>query len=223
MTNGDTDVHESRDFVRYIVQPPIAATFGPIEVFISDIAERGIKVRHADPIRIALTLQISFRLPGTTDTFKLASRVVWSHLSDMVGLNGKFLYESGLRIEDDQEKSRLTLERLLDTYSARPEEDSLEKKKAKIEEKIRKREHERKVRVIRQTRQIPSDQQLMIQQARSYLKANPTEAAKWYQRGKFAISAAHKAMPHRDDVLAIWEYLERSVDLETISWVLDRE
>ena len=223
MVGSEKDVPESRSYTRYILSPPIDGSFGKFDIRIEDVAENGFRAEHPEPLRIGYSGTISFQLPGSDDRITLKSRVVWSHLSDRPGPDGKFLYQSGIRIEEEQEKGHSALERLLETYAARPESGSLEKKRAKLEEKTKQKQHDKTFRVIRQTRQIPADQLLMVQQARHYLKANPNEATKWYNRAKYAISSTTKALSHREDILAVWEYLERSVDLETIVWVFDND
>jgi len=52
--------------------------------------------------------------------------------------------------------------------------------------------------------------------------AAPEEAQKWYQRAKYAIThgATNVEIEHihnREEVLAVWEYLERSLDIPTIA------
>ncbi|HJW92847.1 MAG TPA: hypothetical protein VJ901_04455, partial [Thermoanaerobaculia bacterium] len=63
--------------------------------------------------------------------------------------------------------------------------------------------------------QIPPDQVMLIQHARERLRSHPDEALKWYNRAKYALveddTAIGESLRHRDDVLAVWEYLERSV------------
>jgi len=223
MADPENDVAESRSYTRYILEPPLGASFGKFELSIEDIAETGFRVEHAEPLRLGYTSPVSFSLPNSQEHIALRSKVVWSHLCERTGPDGKFLYQSGLRIEDEQDSGKVALEKLLRAYSARPAADSLEKKRAKLEKKVQKKDHDRTFRVIRQTRQIPADQLLMVQQARRYLTANPNEATKWYNRAKYAVSATTKGLAHRDNVLAVWEYLERSVELETVVWVFDNE
>ncbi len=46
---------------------------------------------------------------------------------------------------------------------------------------------------------------------------NANDAIKWYNRAKFSISEdSFSHVHHREEVLAVWEYLERSIDIQTI-------
>jgi len=66
---------------------------------------------------------------------------------------------------------------------------------------------------------ISPDQVLLIRHAYERLKENFDEAQKWYSRGYFALPSS-EASRYPEDVLAVWEYLERSVPLATIQRVL---
>ena len=74
---------------------------------------------------------------------------------------------------------------------------------------------------------ISPDQVLLIQHARARLKENFDEAHKWYSRAYFALrdgrtASSAELMKYPEDVLAVWEYLERSVPLATIKRVFDQ-
>jgi len=67
----------------------------------------------------------------------------------------------------------------------------------------------------------------MIEHARKQLLSDPNEAQRWYQRAKYAITQGNTNIAadwirNREDVLAVWEYLERSVEISTIAIVFER-
>ena len=57
--------------------------------------------------------------------------------------------------------------------------------------------------------------------------ANPDEAKIWYDRARYSIVETGVAVAAeirgREDVLAVWEYLERSLPLSTIAAAFDRK
>ena len=64
---------------------------------------------------------------------------------------------------------------------------------------------------------IPPEQFLLIQGVREELRLNPEEAIFWYRKARFDIAdpvTRNMAPPIADhpDALAVWEYLDRSVD-----------
>src|SRR5207247_2696367 len=68
----------------------------------------------------------------------------------------------------------------------------------------------------------PADQAGLGRQARARLRTHPEEAQKWYNRARYAIAdvdpslAASELVRDRDEVLAVWEYLQRSVPIPVI-------
>ena len=67
-----------------------------------------------------------------------------------------------------------------------------------------------------------------MRHARERLKGNFDEAQKWYSRAYFALRDGRTPLSaeltrYPEDVLAVWEYLERSMPLSTIKRIFDRE
>ncbi len=216
------DVRDSRSVKRFVVDPPILATFAGLDVLLFDFAERGVQAEHVAPFRPGLVAKLTFRVPSSPETILLHGRIIWSHLSEKTDADGRFLYRSGLTLEDGPELTRRALSGLLDACMARPEDTSLERKREVMRDKARRRGLQRQLRVLRNDRPpVPDDQILLVTQARKRLRDNPDEAKRWYNRARFAASEVQAEFHRRDDVLAVWEYLERSVDLETITRVFD--
>ena len=64
---------------------------------------------------------------------------------------------------------------------------------------------------------IPTEQYLLIQCVREELRLNPDEAMHWYRRARLTIAdpatrIAAPAIADHPDALAVWEYLDRSID-----------
>jgi hypothetical protein len=57
--------------------------------------------------------------------------------------------------------------------------------------------------------------------------ADPLEATRWYSRGRFALSdenvrrVAPQRPRDREEVLGLWEYLDRQVDIGKIAGVVN--
>ncbi|MGA7616446.1 MAG: PilZ domain-containing protein [Thermoanaerobaculia bacterium] len=224
MAAEDMDVREARSVERYIVQPPLGGAFAGSEIAIFDFAERGVQAEHEVALRPGTTGKITFQLTPRGHSFSLPARVVWSHLSKRANEQGKLMYRSGFRMDGDLAKSRDALRQLVESAQARPDDASLDRKKEVLLAKQQKIQAQRSVRRIVAGPRVSSDELLLVQHARERLHLNPDEARKWYNRAKFSLIAAGEAhMPYREDVLAIWEYLERSVDLDVITQVLEEE
>ena len=68
-----------------------------------------------------------------------------------------------------------------------------------------------------ETTGIPAEQYLLIQGVREELRLNTDAALHWYRRARFTIAdpasrAAAYPIADHPDALAVWEYLDRSVD-----------
>jgi len=216
MTEPSTE--ESRRARRFIIDPPLRATFGQAELLIIDAGETGIQVEHAAPMKLATTTRLQVFLPGTLEPLKVDGRVAWSRLSKKPNAQGKYLYRSGIRIEGGSEEIRDAVNKLRDSRRAQPDNFSLQKKEKIHREKSQKLNHPQVKLIMQKAPEIPTDQLLLIQQARERLKSHPDEAVKWYNRAKFSLQATEH-MHNREEVLAIWEYLDRTVELSVIAQV----
>ena len=143
--------------------------------------------------------------------------VIWSHLSKTTDAHGRLLYRSGVRLEADMELFASAMNRLTGSGRIQRDTASLEhkrKKQADREEELRSRPV---VQMIHGATERSPDVVLLVLHARDRLRENANDAIKWYNRAKFSISEdSYSHVHHREEVLAVWEYLERSVDIQTI-------
>ena len=64
---------------------------------------------------------------------------------------------------------------------------------------------------------VPAEQYILIQCVREELRMNPEEAMHWYRRARLLIKdpktrRSAPAIADHPDALAVWEYLDRSID-----------
>jgi hypothetical protein len=216
------NVEDLRSVKRFVIDPPLRGVFANVDITIDDFGERGVQAEHAGPLKLGSQSRLTFHIPGTQEVVKIEARVAWSRLSKKPNAQGKYLYRSGLRIEGDPEVMKATLSRMVHSCVARPDTGSLERKRKALVERARAKAAVTTMKPIaNRAPDIPPDHVLLIQQARARLQASPEEAVKWYNRARYSQSDAGELVQHhRDDVIAIWEYLERMIDLATISRVL---
>ena len=221
------DLSELRSSDRLGAIEPLPGGFGSASITVLDLAARGAQIEHTQPLRLSLTGRLWFK--SGRATVSVQGRVVWSHLSKTRDSNGKLLYHSGIHVPDESEELAAAIETLAREGVVRRENDSLERKRATLEERDQQRQARPIVKFIRHRREddTDADTALLIMQARDRLRANPDEALRWYNRAKFAIidsgsPVATDQLRHREEALAVWEYLERTIDLATIERVFDR-
>ena len=208
------EVKETRAGQRYVLETPLSASFGATEVHIVNISTGGAQILHPLPQRIGSSSRLFFRLGGVT--VSTTARMIWSHLAKTPNSAGKMIYQSGLRIEDPEYAAAVLA--LANQGSVKSDDDSLERKKKRLIEKEKERSDKHLLRTLPGTEpSISSDQLLLIQHARERLRENPVEASRLYHIAK----TADAAKDVREDVLAVWEYLERSISLSVITRVFE--
>jgi predicted dithiol-disulfide oxidoreductase (DUF899 family) len=80
--------------------------------------------------------------------------------------------------------------------------------------------------VPRQVHGLSDEDVVKIIQAVRKLADDPQEAARWYARARFAIAdeevrkVAPRGAREREEVVGVWEYLQRKPDLRTVAGVM---
>lgn len=207
------EVKELRTGERYVLDPPVPASFGAADVTVADIGYGGLQICHPLPIRIGSTSRLAFHLGNVT--VATSARMLWSHLWKVPNSNGKTTYRSGLHV-DDQEFAA-AVRSLIEQHLIRPDNDSLDRKRKRLLEKERERSDKHLVKALPTEQTLASEQLLLIQHARERLRSNPLEAARLYQQAR----TADAANGVREEVVVVWEYLERTIPLPTITRVFE--
>jgi len=222
--SGSIEIKDLRSGERFVVAEGLFGTFGAADCKILNVAEQGAQIAHTQPIRIAARARLWFKRGEASAN--VHGFVVWSHLSKTPDDSGAYFYHSGVRVEDANAFAAV-LQSLADQGVLRRDHESLERKK----ERLAQREQERKARPVvkflhNPDLEVPNDQALLVQHARERLRLNPEEAQKWYNRARFAVAEdgapVSEQIRNREDVMAVWEYLERTVSLSTIVRVFER-
>jgi PilZ domain-containing protein len=218
------EIKDLRSIERYVVVEPLLGSFGAAAISVLDIAEQGAQIEHPQPLRLGARGRFWFKRRDVA--VSMHAIVIWSRLSQTPNDEGKLLYRSGLRVDEQGESFGDAIQALADHGVIRRDTESLERKRRKLLERQQEKNAKPSVKLIK-TDDTSADQALLVQQARERLLADPEEARKWYNRARYAIvenSAPIAAeIRGREDVLAVWEYLERSVPLSTIVRLFDRK
>jgi CheY-like chemotaxis protein len=211
----EVSVADSRSAPRFVAEPPIPGSFGAIGMRIVDLAERGAQIEHDEPLKLAASgrLMIASSFP-----MELRARVVWSKL---LNLPGRATYRSGLVIEEKQEIVSHALKVLVRDGKARMDGLSLDRKKqAALERELKRGKKKPRLETIA----VSADDILLVRQARERLRLNAQDATRWYNRARHTIAVGlakdlDERTAHRDEVVAVWEYLDRSMSLTEIARV----
>src|SRR5207253_2472393 len=216
------DIRELRSGERFVVTDRLTGNFNTAEVAILDVAKKGAQIEHGQPVRLASEGRLSFRWYDLGVSVR--GIVVWSRLSKTPNHLGKYLYRSGLRIEEENRDFVSTMEALANRGIIRHDVHSLERKRQREQEREQQKSGQPTMKFVPTEPDISAEQILLIEHARDRLRTNFDEAQKWYSRAYFALREGRTPvsadlMKYPEDVLAVWEYLERSVPLSIIAKV----
>jgi hypothetical protein len=221
----EPDIRDLRGRERFRVKQRLSGSFGAAEITLIDVAEEGAQIEHAEPLRLATKGRLWFKRAEVS--VSLHAFVVWSRLSKTPNELGRHLYRSGLRFDEGAGNFQQAMHMLAEQGVIERDDDSLNRKKKRAEEREQDKAGKPIVRMVGTESDISPDQMLLIQHAHAKLKENFDEAQKWYSRAYFALRDGHttnaaELMRYPEDVLAVWEFLERSVPLSTIKRVFDQ-
>ena len=206
-------IEELRAVDRFFVSPALEAQFAGAPALIEDISARGARVEVPLETRAGAREELRFSLPKIQFEFAAEADVMWTALKS-IAPDGTKQWRAGLRIDGHADRLRLVIGQLGAENRAVIDAHSLRLK----------------LRVIRaRARQLaPSfhevdgsgidpEQFLLIHGVREELRLNAEEAMHWYRRARLTIAdpATREIAPQivdHPDAVAVWEYLDRSLD-----------
>lgn len=205
-------VKEQRAAERFDTVDEVTGSFGAVEVTVVNVCETGVKVLHSQPLRIGTRGGLRFRRGNVSVATQ--ARVVWSHLSKEPQSGGRLLYQSGLHLDTPDNTFAAAVQMMLQEGMLRRDLESLERKRKRLEQREREKSGQPAMKMMAGPAEpeVTPDQALLIEQARTRLRTSPQETARWAARARTPENEAHG-----DEALAIWEYLERTIELPKIS------
>ncbi|HKO59114.1 MAG TPA: PilZ domain-containing protein [Thermoanaerobaculia bacterium] len=195
-THRSARIEELRSTDRFNIAPPLAGVFAGRAVTIADLSARGARIDGSFPPGMAGVLH--FRVPGSQLEAAVTGQVVWSSAN-----------KTGLFINEKPELLRLAIGQLCETNRAALDTKSLPLKLRILRARARQ--------LAPAVGDADAEQFVLIHGVREELRLNPEEALHWYRRARLVINdpatrAAAPAIADHPDALAVWEYLDRSVD-----------
>lgn len=212
-SNRTHRIEELRSTDRFYVAPALEGMFGGRPVLIEDLSARGARIVAPMEPRRGSSATLQFAVPSSEIEVVVAGQVVWTSLKAITGATHKS-FRAGLFVNEKAELMRLAIGRLCEMNRAALDMHSLRLKLKVL--RARARQLAPAYPQI-EAAGIPAEQYLLIQGVREELRLNPDEAMHWYRRARLIIAdpATRNLAPsiaHHPDALAVWEYLDRSVD-----------
>lgn len=212
-------INECRTTDRFLIRGGVAGTFAHVgAITICDICAKGARIESDRELILGTVGTFQFAVPQTDFEVSVASEVVWSGVK-AIQIDGERIYSAGLSIREKPEYLRLAVGRLLELGLASKDTQSL-KLKVKIARARARME------VPKETIDLgaPRMEEVLrlIRAVRDELENNKTEAVEWYRKAfQIAKEPSLRALAgeiHSDhEALAVWEYLDRSIDPSIIA------
>lgn len=208
-------IEELRSTERFFIMPSLDARFGDVPVTLENLCARGARIEiKAEPKR-GHSDTLLFQVPQSELEVKVPGKVVWSTLKSISGSGGgQKAWRAGVHISSKPELLRLAIGLLCESSRGSLDTQSLALK-LKIM-RARARQFAPSYKSI-EASGVPAEQYLLIQGVREELRLNPEEAMHWYRRARQIINEPKirteaPAICEHPDALAVWEYLDRTVD-----------
>jgi PilZ domain-containing protein len=206
-----TRIEELRSSDRFFVNPHLDAKWNSEHVAVEDLCARGARIGSKSLLNAGSAGILQFKSPVDVE---VKTRVIWSSVKALDPLK----HRAGLMIDGKGEQVRLAIGRLCETGRATLDTQSLALKLKII--RARARQMAPSYRDI-ESSGVPAEQYILIQSVREELRLNPEEAMHWYRRARLLIKdpstkSQAPAIADHPDALAVWEYLDRSVDASII-------
>jgi hypothetical protein len=191
---------------RFIPRRQLGGVFREVKLAVLQLSNSGLRIRHAEPLRPGEEARFSFAIQNPPKSFVMRARVVWTSIAQRG--DGPSFYISGLRVVTNQDRLVEATELLRAARELHLDES---RRRNNVPMPVHGLPDEDVVAIIRAVRKFASD---------------PTEATRWYTRARFAVAdeevrrAAPRGARDREEVVGIWEYLQRRIDLKAVAGVV---
>ena len=206
-------IEELRSTDRFNVGPSLEAVFDGRVVRVENLSARGARIESTHALTDGAAALLRFQIPDSAYEVAVTGQIVWTAVKAITGKATRS-WRAGLLIQEKPEQMRLAIGQLCESGRASLDTQSL-RLKLKIL-RARARQLAPQYREV-EANGVPAEQYLLIQGVREELRLNPEEAMHWYRRARLIINdpatrAAAPPIANHPDALAVWEYLDRSVD-----------
>jgi hypothetical protein len=200
---------EQRIAPRYVPLRQLSGIFGDTKFTVLQLSATGLRIRHDTPLIPGDEAKVSFALMRPARSVVVRARVVWTSLARS---GDQHFSISGLRVLEHAERLRVAIETLESAHELQRE---------------RRARGRRDADGIRELSGLTDEEIALVTNAMRRFADDPIEASRWYSRARFALAdeeirrLAPRQPRDRDEVLGIWEYLERPLDLTKVAGVVN--
>ncbi|HKO55172.1 MAG TPA: PilZ domain-containing protein [Thermoanaerobaculia bacterium] len=202
---------DNRISPRYKPRRQVGGTFGNVKFAVLQMSESGLRIRHDETLLPGEEARMSIALVRPQQSVLIKARVVWTSIAQRG--DGPTFCISGVRVTEHEDRLQRTVAMLRDARELEPEKPPGSRAAARDE-------------TPSALRGMSDDEVAAILRAVRKLTDDPIEASRWYARGRFATAdeqvrqALQQHARDREQVLGVWEYLERRIDLRKVAGVV---
>jgi hypothetical protein len=206
------ETSELRHMSRYVPGRHIDGIFDSVKFTIVQISRTGIRIRHTKELVPGTESRLTFALLNPARSFLMSGRVVWTSVAISAGGHEAF-YISGIGITEHADRLDNVINLLQAAHDLRPD--------------LHGRGKETPAETV-PLDDICDDDITRVMDVVQHFSSDALDASRWYGRGHFALSdpEVRRTAPHkprdREEVLGIWEYLERQIDIPKIAEIISR-
>jgi Tfp pilus assembly protein PilZ len=207
LTLTHVDERELRRGDRYVPRRQLGGVFREVKLTVLQISSSGLRIRTHERLQPGEEARLSFAIQNPPKSFVMRAKVVWTSVAQRG--EGPTSHVSGIRVVANDDRLAEAIDMLRAARELILEEAP--KRGRNLPLQVSGLADEDVVAIIRAVRKFASD---------------PTEATRWYTRARFAIadpevrSAAPRGARDREEVVGVWEYLQRRIDLRAVAGVV---
>jgi hypothetical protein len=215
-------VSKERSSRRFRIVEPLTGRFDGVPVTVHDISEKGLQIEHSVTLPLGSKGSLVYTIPGRQRPVEVHGEIRWTK---PIRDGSQLYYRSGMMIDRGADALNASIDLLLKKRVARldrPEEAGQAASGSSASDS------HSQVTAAEVPGEIPPRVIAVVNEARDRLAMSFDESVKWYNRARFsladpAVQREVRDMRCKEDVLAVWEYLGRSVDLHTVFRIFERK
>jgi hypothetical protein len=188
---------------RYVPRRQLGGTFRDTRFTLLQLSTTGLRIRHDETLRPGDLARLTLALQRPARTFAMQARVVWTSIAQRG--DGPTFCISGLRVIDAGPLQQV-IHHLREARDLQADEG-----RRRRESPLSGLTDEEVASIIRVVRRFNAD---------------PVEAGRWYTRARFSLAdeqiraAAPQRARDREEVVGVWECLDRKLDIGKIATVV---
>lgn len=204
---------KQRSSRRFQIVEPLSGRFEGVPVTVHDIAEKGLQIEHFVTLALGSKGFLVYNIPGRQRPVEVHGEIRWTR---SIQQGSRVVYRSGVMIDAGSDALNASIDLLLKKRIAR-----LERTEEPSRPDIPAFPNRSPAVAPTHAGEVPARVIQVVNEARDRLANSFDESVKWYNRARFsladpAVEREVRDMRCKEDVLAVWEFLGRSVDLHSV-------